>query len=252
MKYPKEKLREVSRAMEKKLLPEGESSDSDESEMIAQLKEKFESTSKRSEKVLLLTVFPKSWTIRKVQEEFGTSNYMVRIAKELVKQKGVLSTPNPKPGHILPTKTIDLAQSLYECDEVSRMMPGSKDFVSVRKAGRVHVQKRLILSNLNDTHQLFKEKYPDKRIGFSKFADVRPKHCVLAGASGTHSVCVCTIHQNVKLMMVGGKIASLTVNDSIPLTTYDHCLAQIICNPPQPKCYLNTCTSCPSIAHLSV
>ena len=77
--------------------------------MTAQLKEKFESTFKRSEKVLLLTVFPKSWTIRKVQEEFGTSNYMVRIAKELVKQKGVLSTPNPKTGHTLPTKTIDLA-----------------------------------------------------------------------------------------------------------------------------------------------
>ena len=52
-------------------------------------------------------------------------------------------------------------------------------------------------------------------------------------------------------MIVGGKIASLTVNDSIPLTTYDHCLVQIICNPPQPKCYLNTYTSCPGIAHLS-
>ena len=82
---------------------------------------------------------------------------------------------------------------------------------------------------------------------FSKFADVRPKHCILAGASGTHSVCVCTIHQKVKLMMVGGKIAILTANDSIPLTTYNHCLAQIICNPPQP----NTCTSCPGISQLN-
>ena len=251
VKYPKEKLKKVSIAMKKKLMPERESSDSDESEMIAQLKDKFESATKRSE-VLVLTVLPKSWTIRKVQEEFGASNYMVRKAKELVKEKGVLSTPNPKPGHTLPAETIDLVQSFYESDEVSRMMPGCKDFVSVRKAeGRVHVQKRLILSNLKETCKLFKEEYPDKKIGFSKFADVRPKHCVLAGASGTHSVCVCTIHQNVNLMMVGGKIASLTANDSIPLTTCDHCLAQIICNPPQPKCYLNTCTSCPGITHLS-
>ena len=52
-------------------------------------------------------------------------------------------------------------------------------------------------------------------------------------------------------MMVGGKIATLTANDSIPLATYDHCLAQIICNPPQPKCYLNTCTSCPGISQLN-
>ena len=28
-------------------------------------------------------------------------------------------------------------------------------------------------------------------------------------------------------------------------------MAEIICNPPQPKCYLNTCTSCPGITHLS-
>ena len=252
VKYPKEKLKKISRAMKTKLLPERESSDSDESEMITQLKDKFDNVTKGSDKVLVLTVLPKSWTIKKVQEEFGASNYMVHKAKELVKEKGILSTPNPKPGHDLPAETIDLVQSFYECDEVSRMMPGYKDFVSVRQAeGRVHIQKRLILSNLKETYQLFKEKYPDQKIGFSKFADVRPKHCVLAGASGTHSVCVCTIHQNVKLMMVGGKIATLIANDSIPLTTYDHCLAQIICNPPQPKCYLNMCTSCPGISQLN-
>ena len=39
------------------------------------------------------------------------------------------------------------------------------------------------------------------KIGLSKFAELRPKECVLAGASGTHNVCVCTIHQNVKLML---------------------------------------------------
>ena len=48
-----------------------------------------------------------------------------------------------------------------------------------------------------------------EKIGFSKFAELYPQHCVLAEASGTHAVCVCTIHQNVKLMMTGGKIADL-------------------------------------------
>ena len=28
------------------------------------------------------------------------------------------------------------------------------------------------------------------KVGLFKFADFRPKHCVLAGASGTHSLCV--------------------------------------------------------------
>ena len=49
---------------------------------------------------------------------------------------------------------------------------------------------------------MFKDKYPKEAIGFSKFAELRPKHCVLAGVSGNHSVCICTYHQNVKLMMI--------------------------------------------------
>ena len=34
-------------------------------------------------------------------------------------------------------------------------MPGCKDFVSVRNPGRVHVQKRLVLSHLNEMYHLF-------------------------------------------------------------------------------------------------
>ena len=108
----------------------------DESEIIMQLKEKFQATIERSEKIQILTVLPRSWSTQKVQEEFGASNYMVRKAKELVKQKGILSTPNPRHGHTLAVETSDLVQSFYESDEVSRMMPGRKDYiyVSVRQA----------------------------------------------------------------------------------------------------------------------
>ena len=234
------------------MLPAIQSSNGDdESEIVRQLKDKFQETTVRSEKVQVLTVLPKSWSIRRIEEEFGASNYMVRKAKDLVKRKGILSSPNPKPGHVLATETADHVRSFYECDEVSRMLPGKKDFVSVKQEGkRVHIQKRLVLSNLREVYQLFKEKFPTLSIGFSKFAELRPKHCVLAGASGTHAVCVCTIHQNVKLMMLGGKIADLTANDDIPLKSYDHCLAQMVCNPSQPACYLGTCGSCPGISGL--
>ena len=142
--------------------------------------------------------------------------------------KGILSTPDPKPGSSLPGKTIDLVTNFYQSDEMSRMMPGRKDFVSVKQSeGRVHVQKRLILCNLRELYQVFKDQY---QTGFTKFAELRPKHCVLAGASGTHSVCVCTIHQ--KLMLLGANIHHLTIQDDVPLKKYNHCLATIICNPP--------------------
>jgi len=128
-------------------------------------------------------------------------------------------------------------KEFYELDSISRIMPGKKNFVSVRQGDkRVHVQKRLLLSNLKELYQQFKEKYPIEKIGFSKFAaELRPQHCILAGASGTHTVCVCTIHQNVKLMIIGGKIAEQSAED---VKEYGHCLERIICNPPQPNCYL--------------
>ena len=103
----------------------------------------------------------------------------------------------------------------------------------------MHVQKRLVLSNLREVYHEFKEKFPDLKIGFSKFAELRPKHCILAGASGTHAVCVCMIHQNVKLMMLELQLSHIP--------TYHHCLAKIMCNPPLPRCYLSECDACPGI-----
>ena len=111
------------------------------------MKEKY-STADRSDKIEVLTVLPKSWAIRKIEAEYGASNRMVGKAKELVREKRILSTPNPKPGRTLSQQTADLVTSFYESDEKSRLIPGKKDCVSVRKAGRrVNIQKRLVLSS---------------------------------------------------------------------------------------------------------
>ena len=64
-------------------------------------------------------------------------------------------------------------------------------------------QKCLLLSTLKELHISFKEQNPDTIKGFSSFARLKPKCCLLAGSSGTHMVCVCSIHQNVKLLIIG-------------------------------------------------
>ena len=89
-----------------------------------------------------------------------------------------------------------------------------------------------------------------EKVGFSKFAELHPRNCVLAGTGGTHAVFICTIHQNVKLMIVGGKIPELSAYDDVPLKDYNHCLAKIICNPPHPDCYFQLCSSCPGTSGL--
>ena len=62
---------------------------------------------------------------------------------------------------------------------------------------REPLQKHLLLCNLREAYELFKERNPTLVIGFSKFAELRPKQCVMVGQSGTHSVCVCVKHQNI-------------------------------------------------------
>ncbi|XP_074109255.1 uncharacterized protein LOC141534013 [Cotesia typhae] len=128
-------------------------------------------------------------------------------------------------------------ENFYNDDEYSAQMPGMKDFVSIRSD--------------DELYQCFCEINPTERIGFSKFASLRPKHCVLAGASGTHAICVCTIHQNVKLMMLGANIYSLTRNTEKPIKHYSDYLSMIICENPSFQCYLGGCKNCPGVDELS-
>ena len=80
-----------------------------------------------------------------------------------------MPTPDPKPRHCIAKKSIDLVVGFYECDNSSRMMPGRKDFVSVKQVhGQVQIQKRLILYNLKELYRHFKDEYPSENIGFSK------------------------------------------------------------------------------------
>ena len=61
---------------------------------------------------------------------------------------------------------------------------GKKDFVSIKDAGgRKHIQKRLVLCNPKELYQHFKDKHPSVKIGFSKFAELRPRNCDSLGGT---------------------------------------------------------------------
>jgi hypothetical protein len=159
---------------ERKVLPTG-SEDVDEtgvkndtdSEMLNQLKEKFkEKNLSVSKKLQILTVLPKSWTCNNIQNEFAISNRMARKVKALVKINGIFATPNPKCGKLLNKSVRERVYTFYDSDDISHLMPGKKDFVSVKTSDktRIHVQKRLVLGNLKELFEVFKTTYPDKKI----------------------------------------------------------------------------------------
>lgn len=256
-KYPEEKLKKVSEAFRTKLMSLSPCSQIEEKpdigrEMINQLKEKFHSTSDKSLKMQILTTLPQSWTSIQIETEFGVSNFIARKVKKLVKEKGIMSSPDPRPGKTLDLATVELVKEFYENDEVSRQMPGLKDFVSVKIDGkRTHVQKFLLLCTLRELYVLFKERYLERKIGFTKFCELRPKQCVLAGSSGTHSVCVCMIHQNAKLMMDQCKIPQLTSGEP-SIKTYKDLTSSIVCKDSTPRCHFVKCEKCPGSEKLKI
>jgi len=75
-----------------------------------------------------------------------------------------------------------------------------------------------------------------EKIGFSKFCSIRPKWCVLAGSAGTHTVCVCSTQQNVKLLLDAVKIEE----------SHKDLIKMLVCNVENSECMLRHCDNCPS------
>ena len=152
--------------------------------LLLLVKEKIDNADSTSEKIKFLTLAPDYWPIKMIQEYFNVTEYCVRKSRCIFKEKGILYKPDKKIGNKIDENTALLVKQFYEDDKYSRIMPGAKDFVSIAK--NQHMQKRLLLSNLKELYSSFKNEYPDAKIGFSKFSQMKPKWCVLPGAKGTH------------------------------------------------------------------
>jgi hypothetical protein len=75
--------------------------------------------------VAVLTILHKNWSILKVQQVFpSASNYMIRRAKQLVMDQGIMSSSDHKPDRTLNEVTVEVVEIFYNSDEVSRVMPG--------------------------------------------------------------------------------------------------------------------------------
>ena len=211
---------------------------SDYSSLIKELKSKFQ-VSERSTQVQILTLAPNSWSIEKTAMEFYCSHRIVKIARKLKCESGVLTVPHSKQGHSISAEIVREVELFYQDDEYSRPCPGQKDCLSVCIMGnKVKMNKRLLLLNLKDLYNLYKQQYA-RKIGLSLFCTLRPKWCITARAHGVHNVCVCIMHQNEKL-----KLTALQTLINVKLTIKD-ALGQIVCNTENRECMIQRCDNCP-------
>ena len=123
--------------------------------------------------------------------------------------------------------------SVGRCLKRKSMLVWIKEYITKT----LQLQKSLQLAR---TIYCFQRKHPNVNIGFSKFCALRPKWLVLTGSKIFHSVCVCSVHQNV-MLLVDAMDWDLTYKDLIK---------KIVCNTESNKCIMHWCESCPGTATL--
>lgn len=106
----------------------------------------------------------------------------------------------------------------------------------------------MLLLTINEAYAIFKETYPEIRIGVSKFAQLRPKECTLiTDKKGAHATCICIYHQNVKIMFNALKAKNCF---DANVVTYKHLLQKIVCENPKEDCFPQNCEECPGTQHV--
>lgn len=120
---------------------------------------------------------------------------------------------------------------MYLREDISRILPGKKDKVSVKvESGKEARQKRLLLVNLREAHALFKIGSKLK-VGFSKFASLRPRQ-VLPITLRDHEVCMCKYHENIDLLHT----LTITSLVSSHYKTAEYLLNATVCSQEESKC----------------
>lgn len=201
--------------------------------LVTDLQDKIKESNRSLQKTLL-TILPVEMTHKDVAKSFNVSERLVRQSRQLRSDEGIFAVPRQKVGKTLEKSVVDHVVNFYLDDvgEHSRIMPGMRDRVRIGK--NEYAQKRLMLCNLRELYAQFKTEYPEDKVGFSKFCEMRPKQCILPGASGTHTICVCLIHQNFKLLL---KACGLECS----CTDF---ISKIVCNVESKNCMFGICEKC--------
>ena len=165
------------------------------------------------------------------------------LAKEVGLQVKVTSPVTNLSYGGLDEDTKQIVLTFYNTNEVSWQAPGRKDRVIIRetqadgsKSKRTE-QVRYMLTSLKEAHQQFSSEHPEIMIGLSKFCELRPTHVKLFDHI-PHNVCVCSYHENVRLLLVALK----------PYTAFSvefrGFINQVTCDDENKKCMSRDCEKC--------
>lgn len=155
------------------------------------LKELPNASKLRKYQLLSLVPFPAHY--------FKVGTTLMRSVRILREERGILPDVQFTRHSTVPKSTKKLVTEIYYREDNSKVMPGSKNCVSIKKG--VYEQERILLGNLSELHQSFKKECRDTKVRLTVFSSLKLQSCIFAGSAGSHVQCVCQTHQNIKLIL---------------------------------------------------
>lgn len=125
------------------------------------------------------------------------------------------------------------------------MTSGMKQCVKVKTCSDTsttveQIQKRILIYDLQNLYKNWIKDFDLTTVPcLAFFSKLRPKQCVFADGPGTHNVCVCQIHQNVKLKLCG--LVDILNHD----INYKELIEVSVCSVEEKNCMLRKCDQCP-------
>jgi hypothetical protein len=198
--------------------------------MITRLAERFKTVSYR-EKRRLFTLIPPQMSYQTIRARFGCSNDFILESRKFQAESEVIDEPPAKIGKRMPEVLREKVVAFYRDPANCRISSSIKD---VRHGPDGDQSKRWLSYNVGELYHMFCEQNFGVRIGRASFFSLRPEDCVTVGSKASHNVCVCTHHQNPKLMLAG---LPTEVN-------YKSLLNESVCDINSMKCMLSKCQNC--------
>ena len=149
------------------------------------------------------------------------------------------SLSTPCHGSALSTDTKMCVVEFYNNNDISWQAPGCKDRMIIRdtlegERLKTTEQVRYMLMSLRGVYNKFKEEHPSLKVGLSKFCEWCPAHVKLLDQIS--QVCVCSYHENVRLLLVALKEHTTLNTDFAAFTE------QVTCDPRAKVCTSGKCS----------
>ena len=129
----------------------------------------------------------------------------------------------------------ETVRNFFEQDTASRMTGGKKDTITRKKQKR---QKRFLLEPVSKLHKVFQKEYQHMKISRAAFARFKP-FWVQRPSIRDRDTCLCTPHENLRLMYEKLKVLKLIIDKTLSET-----IAKTVCDVSNKSCMYSECSDC--------